>query len=97
MALRLIKKIEKINQLIRRFDRSKKRSNEYTFSAMKNHILEIECLFMNKDKHWADETIDLLIHCLLLLQRNNYSDKKICEIFDIRCRKFYEKISSKLQ
>jgi len=93
----LMKKIEEINSLIKGLDKNKEKSNNYSLESMKEHVEEIKELFFKKDEHWAAETVDLLIHCLLLLNRNNYRIEKISELLNIRCKKFKEKILNQLK
>jgi hypothetical protein len=93
----LMKKIKRINSLIKALDKNNEKSNSYSFEAMRNHIEEIKELFLRKDEHWKAETMDLLIHCLLLLDRNACPKEKIKELFNIRCRKFEEKIVNQLK
>lgn len=93
----LIDGIKSINNLIALLDKDKDRSNNYAFTAMREHIEEIEGLFKKRDKHWAAETVDFLIHCLLLLDRNGYSKEKINEILSLRCGKFEQKISHQIE
>lgn len=91
-----IDKIKSLNSLISKIE-EKNESNRYSFAAMKDHIEEIKSLFLKQDNHWAAETVDLLIHCLLLLDRNGYSKERIDEIINLRCDKFRQKISNKLK
>jgi len=91
-----IAKIESLNTLISKIE-EKNESNRYNFVAMKNHVEETKRLFLTRDDHWAAETVDLFIHCLLLLDRNGYSKEKIDKIVNLRCDKFRQKISNKLK
>lgn len=97
ISKKLIIKIKKINSLINKLDGSKEISNNYSFKSMREHISEIEELFLRKDEHWAAETSDLLIHCLLLLERNGYQKEKIEELFEARFKKFEEKLLNQLK
>lgn len=94
---KLMNKITRINSLIKDLDKTKAKSNNYSLKSMKEHIEEIRELFFKNDEHWAAETLDLLIHGLLLLDRNNYQKEKIEELFNVRCRKFEEKILNRLK
>lgn len=93
----LMNEIEEINSLIKDLDENKEKSNNYSLESMKEHIEEIKELFLKKDEQWAAETADLLIHCLLLLNRNNYRAEKISELLNIRCKKFKEKVLNQLK
>ena len=97
ISKKAINKIKEINSLIKEVDRSDEKSNNYAFLSMKEHIEEIKELFLKKDQHWAEETIDLLIHCILLLERNGYQIKEINRIFKVRCERFKEKISNQFE
>lgn len=85
-------KIKSINALIGKLNESDSESNSFTFKAIEEHVKEIKFLFSENDLHWSQETIDLLIYCLLLLDRNNYSLEEINGIINHRCQKFKEKI-----
>lgn len=93
----MISRLRRINLLIEKLNGNKEKSDNYSFKAMIEHVGEIKELYLKKDEHWAAETIDLLIHCLLLLDRNRYQRQRICELLNLRCRKFEEKISNQLR
>jgi len=85
-------RIKRINTLIKQLDKKTEKSNNYSIESMREHIEEIRSLISKGDKHWAAETLDVLIHCLLLLDRNNFQVEEINELFNIRCKRFEEKI-----
>ena len=90
-------KIRELNSLIRKLDKNDAKSNSYSLYSMKAHAKEIEQLFLKNDPHWAAETVDLLIHCLLLLQRNHFKDQDINKLVGKRYKRFEEKILAALE
>jgi len=93
---KLVEKIRKINSLIKDLDKDYEKSNSYSLKSMKEHVKEIEELFLKNDEHWKAEIIDLLIHCLLMLERNHCQQEEMKELLNIRFRKFEEKILKQL-
>lgn len=89
-----LRRIREINLLIEKSNKNDDKSNNHSFEAMGEHAEEIKGLFLKRNEHWAAETVDLLIHCLLLLERNDIEKEELCEMFYSRCTKFEEKISN---
>jgi len=71
-------KLLKITELSNKINNN---NNHKIIEMMKEHIIEIEERYDNRDDHWVIETADLIILCfeLLLLE-----DKDIDDVFD-RC------------
>ena len=64
---------------------------------MKEHILEIEERYNNKDEHWTIETCDLIVLCyeLLLLENYNIDDvfDKCLPRFDVKLGRLAKNVS----
>lgn len=56
---------------------------------MKEHIVEIEELYIDKNDHWAVETADLIVLCYELLLMEH---KDIDEVFDVCLPRFFVKL-----
>lgn len=93
----LLRRIQKIESKVKRIDRDVNYSNTYSLNSMKEHVEEIKELFNESNEHWKDETIDLLIHCLLFLNRNGCRKEDMDSIVDKRIKRFVEKISARIE
>ena len=72
---------EKLMEITKLSNKINKKDNCKILEVMKEHLVEIEERYTNKDEHWTIETADLIVLCyeLLLLE-----DKDIDDVFD-RC------------
>lgn len=68
----------------------------FTFRSMSEHIDEVHDLWDGGDDHWKAETVDILIHCLLLLQNGDVPDAAAEDLLDQRLGRFREKITEAL-
>lgn len=63
---------------------------------MKEHILEIEGRYSNKDEHWAIETADLIVlsYELLLMENKDIDDvfNRCLPRFDVKLKRLAENV-----
>jgi phosphoribosyl-ATP pyrophosphohydrolase len=64
---------------------------------MQEHVVEVRMLLKQGDDHWKAETVDILIHCLLLLQAEGIRDSEIAALIERRLGRFKEKISTAMR
>ena len=92
---KIVQRLQEINELALELHGATDESNAYTLKSMKEHAQEISELFPD-DEHWKAETADMLIHCLLLLERNGVGVGEINAIIEKRRGRFKEKIKANL-
>jgi len=65
-----LREITELSKVINKNDKQK------ILQMMKDHVLEIEELYNEKNEHWAIETADLIVLCheLLLMENKNIDD-----------------------
>lgn len=71
-------KLLEITELSKKINKNDKQK---ILQMMKDHMLEIEELYNDKNEHWAIETADLIVLCYELLLMEN---KDIDDVFE-RC------------
>lgn len=89
-----LKKIEELNKLSLKANKTKNKLDDYTLKSMKEHADEIKQLFFKNDPHWAVETGDLMIHCMKILRLHGYNLNKISLK---SCKRFENKLLEKIQ
>lgn len=88
---------QKITEITKLSKKINKNDKQKILGMMKEHIVEIEERYNNKDDHWAIETCDLIILCFeLLLLENKDIDKvfdKCLPRFDVKLRRLTENVN----
>ncbi len=93
----LSKKLSELLELASRLHGSAPAHREFTLQSMKDHVDEIRMLVSQGDEHWKDETTDLFIHCLLILQGSGLNDDDLERLLARRLERFREKITDALR
>lgn len=93
----LLQLFEDIEKLAIQLHGDKEAATEYTIQSMKDHANEIAQLIENKNEHWKAETIDQLIHCVMLLNRYEVSSEEIHDRLLQRRKKFNMNISQAIE
>lgn len=68
----------------------------FTLGSMAEHVVEVCRLIERKDQHWKAETVDILIHCHLLLQAAGVSSAEMDRLVSGRIGRFEQKITEAL-
>ncbi len=92
---KIVQRLQEINELALELHGATDESNAYTLKSMKEHAQEISELFPDNE-HWKAETADMLIHCLLLLERNETDVAEMNKLIEKRYERFKVKISANL-
>jgi hypothetical protein len=94
VTLQFKTKLEEITALS---DKINKNDNRKILEMMRDHILEIEERYNNKDDHWSIETADLIVLCyeLLLLEQKDIDDvfSRCLPRFDVKLKRLAENVS----
>lgn len=89
--------IKKLNELALVLHQHKKQATQYTFSSLKEHVDEVKMLLDEQQEHWKAETVDILIHAWMLLDRYDIDEKVIAELVEKRLFRFEEKIKTAIK
>ena len=88
---------EKLIEITELSNRINKNDNHKILDMMKEHIVEIEERYDNKDSHWAIETADLIVLCyeLLIMENKDIDDvfNRCLPRFDVKLRRLAENVS----
>ena len=86
-------KLLEITELSKRINKNDKQK---ILQIMKDHVIEIEELYNEKNEHWAIETADLIVLCYeLLLMENKDIDvifSKCLPRFDIKLNRLVKNV-----
>lgn len=88
----MISAIGKINALARRLHGGDRDATAFTFSSLRAHVDEVEGLLKAGDAHWKAETVDIIIHALMLLRRYGVRQRQVDGLMFRRMARFEEKI-----
>jgi len=80
---------EKLNEITELSNKINKNDKQKILEMMKEHIVEIEELYDDKNEHWAIETADLIVLCYELLLME---DKDIDDVFNRCLPRFDDKL-----
>ena len=69
----------------------------FTLDSLRDHVAEVRALLAAEDPHWKSETVDIIIHCLLLLKSRDVAGQELDQLFDRRLGRFTEKIAEALR
>jgi len=83
-----LREITELSKVINKNDKQK------ILQMMKDHVLEIEELYNEKNEHWAIETADLIVLCYELLLMEN---KDIDDVFSRCLPRFDRKLKGLLE
>jgi phosphoribosyl-ATP pyrophosphohydrolase len=89
--------VAEIEQLSRKLHGSIPGADEYTFRSLAEHVQEVRELLEAGDGHWKAETLDIIIHALVLLKRHGVKEEEINGLFTRRTGRFREKITDALK
>jgi phosphoribosyl-ATP pyrophosphohydrolase len=89
--------VAEIDQLSRRLHGSIPGADRYTFRSLAEHVGEVRELLRSDDPHWKAETLDIIIHALVLLKRHGVKEEEIRALFTQRAGRFKEKITEALK
>jgi len=89
--------VAEIEQLSRKLHGSVTGADDFTFHSLAEHVEEVRGLLGEGDSHWKAETIDIIIHALVLLNRHRVTEAEIDELFVKRADRFKEKIAASLK
>jgi hypothetical protein len=90
----MMRRVDEINALARELHGSDAAASVYTFGSLAEHVDEVRELLEAKDVHWKAETLDIIIHGLILLRRGGVDEKEYEELLNKRLSRFKEKISA---
>lgn len=76
---------------------SKAAADRFTFRSIKDHADEVRDLLKSNDAHWKAETVDLIIHGHILLERYGVSPQEISDLLEARTDRFQEKIKDAIR
>lgn len=89
-------RLQKLRTLVLRLHGSSRAHAEFTLGSMAAHVVEVTRLMEQKDSHWKSETVDILIHCQLLLKASGASAGEINGLINKRISRFEVKITEAL-
>ena len=88
---------QKITEITELSNRINENDKQKILEMMKEHIVEIEERYNNKDDHWAIETADLIVLCyeLLLMENKDIDDvfNRCIPRFDVKLKRLAENVS----
>lgn len=96
MASDLKNKLAAINLLALRLHGDARAADAFTFRSLSEHVDEVRSLLNAADPHWKAETLDIIIHGLLLLERHEAGIEETRALLDARLDRFSEKIGRAL-
>jgi len=85
-----------INLLALRLHGGRAQTDAFTFQSLREHIDEVCELLTADDPHWRAETLDIIIHCYLMLERHGVSMEEIKKLQKERFGRFKEKIKEEI-
>ncbi|MBF0386615.1 MAG: hypothetical protein HQL20_02025 [Candidatus Omnitrophica bacterium] len=88
--------LKTINALALGLHGSQSELTAFTFRSLREHIAEVEALLAVDDPHWKAETLDIIIHGYLLLERYGVSIEEVQALRQKRLARFKEKITTAL-
>ncbi|MBF0486369.1 MAG: hypothetical protein HQL16_07650 [Candidatus Omnitrophica bacterium] len=91
------KKICAIDAMALRLHGDTGSADAYIFKSLLDHVEEVRVLKAGANDHWKAESVDIIIHNLVLLSRHGVSEKDFKAILDRRLLRFEEKISGALK
>jgi hypothetical protein len=89
--------VAEIERLSRKLHGSVPAADEFTFRSLAEHVDEVRELLDKTDDHWKAETLDIIIHALVLLKRHGVAEEEIKGLFTKRAGRFREKIAAALK
>jgi hypothetical protein len=89
--------VAKIERLSRKLHGSVAAADDFTFHSLAEHVKEVRELLEAGDDHWKAETLDIIIHALVLLKRHGVAEEEIEGLFARRSGRFKEKITAALK
>lgn len=93
----IFSKIHSINERALTLHRSSQEASRYTFSSLQEHLKEVKMLLEQQQDHWKAETVDIVIHALMLLERYGVDEKEWDDLLQQRCGRFADKINTAIQ
>ena len=88
---------DKLKEITKLSSKINKNDNRKILDMMKNHVVEIEELYNDKNEHWAIETADLIILCyeLLLMENKVIEDvfNRCLPRFDVKLKRLAENVT----
>ena len=88
--------IDKIIEITELSDKINKSNNHKILEMIKEHIVEIEKRYNDKDDHWAIEIADLIVLCyeLLLLENMEIDEvfNRCLPRFDVKLKKLADNV-----
>lgn len=76
---------------------SRAAADDFTFRSMQEHVEEVRVLLSQNDAHWKAETVDLILHGYILLERYGVSAQEMDALLLKRTGRFQEKIRAEIQ
>ena len=89
-------RLRKLKTMALRFHGTSRAHAIFTLGSMAEHVVEVCRLIERKDSHWKAETVDILIHCHLLLQAAGVSPAELDGLLSGRIGRFEQKITNAL-
>ncbi len=90
-------RLRRINGLGSQLHDSTAAADAFTFGSLHEHVDEVCELMTAGDGHWKAETMDIIIHGYLLLDRHDVTPADMDALMSRRLGRFEEKISGALK
>ena len=72
-------------------------ADAFTFRSLEEHVEEVRGSLAAGDAHWKAETLDIIIHGFLLLERHGVDIEEVRGLQEARLGRFKEKINAALR
>lgn len=90
-------RLKRINGLAGQLHDSLAAADAFTFGSLAEHVDEVRDLQAAGDEHWKAETMDIIIHGYLMLDRHDVSPADMDALMTRRLGRFEEKITGALK